>query len=125
MKEKKFEYRFDSALGIIFKTYYGAITVEDIESSWEFAFSNNIIPETVKGFILDYRKSNFDIEIEEYANIPKFYRKHIDVFRNLKIAIVTENPRDIVIPILVEAKDKGYESRPFSTMKAATNWILS
>lgn len=123
--EKKFEYKFNKSLCILFKTYYGFITIDDIESSWEYAFENDLIPKEKKGFILDYRNSNLNINIEEHILIANFYKKHIDVFGNYKIAIITENPRDIVIPILVETKDEGYSSKPFSTIEAAEIWILS
>lgn len=122
--EKKFEYHFNKSLGILFKTYYGAITIADIESSWEYAFENGLIPNDKKGFILDYRNSNFNINLEDHEAIANFYKKHIDVFGNYKIAILTDNPKDIVVPILVESKDEGYSSRPFTTLKAAIAWIL-
>jgi len=123
--EKKFEYQFNNSLGILFKTYYGLITIEDIESSWEYAFENGLIPKEKKGFILDYRNSNFNIKINEHTLIANFYKKHINIFGNYKIAIITEEPRDIVIPMLVESQDEGYSSKPFSTLEAAIAWILS
>ncbi|MCK3684091.1 hypothetical protein [Maribellus sp. YY47] len=122
--DKKFEYQFDSSLGILFKCYYGLIDIEDIVSSWEYAFENNLIPKQGKGFVLDYRNSNFNIKIEEYTAIVDFYKKHLDIFGGFKIAIITEEARDIVIPILVETKDDGYSSKPFSTLEAATKWVL-
>lgn len=125
MKEKKFSYYFDEGRGILFKTYYGAITIEDINSSWEFAFREGLIPHKMKGFVLDYRSANFDVEPERHAEIAAFYKRHIDVFGGYKIAIVTEAPRDIVIPVLVEMHDEGYHSRPFSTMEAAVSWVLA
>ncbi|MGQ1947065.1 hypothetical protein ACT3CD_08215 [Geofilum sp. OHC36d9] len=123
--DKKFKYEFDRSTGILYKYYYGLIGVEDIESSWEYAFENNLIPKEIKGFILDYRKSNFNIKIERHISIAGFYKKHLDVFGNKKIAIITQNPRDIVIPILVKKEDKGYHSRPFSTVESAIKWVLS
>ena len=123
--EEKFKYHFNSSLGILFKTYYGLITIEDIESSWNYAFKNDLIPKKIKGFILDYRNSNFNIRTDRYTAIADFYKKHIDVFGNFKIAILTAEPRDIVIPILVESLDEGYSSRPFSTIEAAIDWVLS
>jgi len=122
---EKFKFKFDSSLGILFKYYYGLISIEDIESSWEYAFENDLIPKDKKGFILDYRNSNFNINIKEHIAIANFYKKHIDVFGNYKIAILTENPRDIVIPVLVKSKDDGYCSKPFSTLEAAIDWILN
>jgi hypothetical protein len=123
--EKNFKYHFDSSLGILFKYYYGATTIRDIESSWEYAFKNGLIPREVKGFILDYRKSTFDVKIDEYMAIPNFYQKHIDIFGDLKIAILTEDPKDIVVPILVELEDEGYLSKPFTTLESAIKWVLS
>jgi len=123
--EKKFEYKFNNSLGILFKTYYGLITIEDIESSWKYAFDKGLIPKEKKGFILDYRNSNFNLKIKEHISIANFYKKHIDIFGNSKIAIITEDPRDIVVPILVESNDDGYSSKPFSTLEAAIAWILT
>lgn len=122
---KKYKYQLDSSLGILFKYYYGLINIQDIESSWEYAFENNLIPKQVKGFILDYRNSNFNIKTEEHASIADFYKKHLDIFGGFKIAIITEEAKDIVIPILVKTEDEGYSSRPFSTLEAAIKWVSS
>jgi len=123
--DEKFKYQFDSSLGILFKYYYGLISIEDIESSWEFAIENGLIPKEIKGFILDYRNSNFNLKIEEHTAIANFYKKHLDVFGSFKIAILTVEPKDIVIPILVGSEDEGYSSRPFSTLESAIKWVLS
>jgi len=123
--ENKFKYSFSNSTKILTKTYFGSITIEDIESSWEYAFENELIPKEKKGYILDYRNSNFKINIREYMAISDFYKKHIDVFRNYKIAVITEDPSDIVIPLLVETQDQGYKSKAFSTVEAAINWVLS
>ncbi len=122
---EKFKYQFDSSIGILFKYYYESTNIEDIKSSWEYAFANNLIPKETKGFILDYRNSNFNIKINEHRAISEFYKKHLDIFGNLKIAVLTEEPKDIVIPILVQIDDDGYISRPFSTLESAIGWVLS
>lgn len=121
--DTKFKYEFDSKTNILHKIYFGPINMEEIESSWKYAFNNNLIPKDVKGFILDYRKANFEIQIEKHTEISNFYKNHIEVFGGLKIAIITESPRDIVIPVMVNTKDEGYSSRPFTTVEAAIAWI--
>lgn len=123
--EPKFAYHFDSSTGIQFKTYYGSITIEDIESSWEYAFANNLLNPERKGFILDYLNSSFCIDLDRYTAISNFYKKHLDVFGNFKIAILIASPKDIIIPVLVEYQDDGYCSKPFSTLEAAIEWVLS
>ena len=121
----KVKYRFDGTSGILYKYYFGTITLEDIFNSWNDAISNNLIPKDTKGFILDYTKANFDIEFNELNKIPEYYRQHLDIFGNKKIAIITHSARDIVFPILVEQKDSGYSSRPFYTLEGAIEWVLS
>ena len=121
----KFEYQFDSALGIFYKFYVGKITLEDIISSWKYAFKNNLIPKETKGFIVNYKNAKLNMKINEYVGIANFYKNNLDVFGNYKIGIITTNPKDIVIPILVESIDQGYESKPFSTNEAAIEWVLS
>jgi len=123
--EEKISYRFDTTTGIVIKTYHGSITLSDIHNSWLRAFSQESFPLENKGFVLDYREAVLDMEIRENASIADFYKRHLRYFGNKKIAIVTENPNDIVIPMLVREKDSGYESRPFSTMEAALQWVLT
>ncbi len=121
----KFKYNYDPVTGILFKYYYGQISIQDIERSWTDAFEKGLIPSNVAGFVLDYRGATFAFSRFEYTSIPEFYKQHLDVFGNKKIAIVTESPKDIVIPLLVEQKDEGYASKPFSTLEAAIGWVLT
>lgn len=122
--DAKFKYEFDPGTGILFKYYYGDITINDIESSWISAFDNGLITESIKGFVLDYREAAFDMHPSEHILIADFYRRNLEVFRGYRIGIITHNPRDIVIPVLVKTKDDGYLSRPFSTPEAAIAWVL-
>jgi hypothetical protein len=121
---EKFRYNFDKRTGIMYKYYYEAITIEDISSSWDYAINNNIIPKETTGFILDYRKANLNIKLTEYNKIAEYYYQHLDIFRDKKIAIIVQKPKDVIISDLVESKDLGYTSRPFYTVEAAINWIL-
>lgn len=60
----------------------------------------------------------------EYLQIAEFYQRRIDIFIDLKIAIINDNPQDIVIPILVKTQEDGYMSKPFSIFKVAIKWVL-
>ena len=122
MDVEKFKYEYKDC--IVFKSYFGLITVDDVKKSWLYAIAKNLFPAETIGFILDYRGANFDIEPGRHIEIPAFYRQHPDIFDNKRIAIVTENPDDIVYPMLIRLQDRGYESQPFSTMDAAIQWVL-
>jgi len=120
-----FKYVFDSETAILYKYYFGMISIEDILTSWEFAFENKLIPQEVKGFILDFRQSSFNFKVNRFIEISNFYKKHINIFGGSKIALITIEPKDLVIPVLFKAKEEGYTSNPFSTPEAAKEWILS
>lgn len=121
----KYKYIFDDATGILYKYYYGPITLKDISSSWDTAIEQNLIPHNTKGFILDYRKATFNIELDEYSKIADYYKQHLNIFGNHKIAIVTQTVQDLAIPTLVKVKDSGYSSCPFTNVEAAVRWVLS
>ncbi|NQU52023.1 MAG: hypothetical protein HQ522_05745 [Bacteroidetes bacterium] len=122
--QEKYKYRYNHEEQILYKFYYGAISLEEIKSSWIHAFENNLIPKETKGFILDYRKATFDMRINEYPGISDFYKDNLAVFRNKKIGILSDKPETVVVVMMVESKDDGYYSRPFSTLEAAKAWVL-
>ena len=122
---EKIHYKFDQDTKILYKYYYGDISIQDIATSWEHAIENNMIPKEVKGFILDYREATFDFSHEKHREIVDFYRNNLEIFGNLKTAIIVTEPKNMVIPVLVKAKDKGYTSQPFSTIEAALKWVLN
>ena len=123
-KETGFTYEFDEQTGILFKNYFGPVNLKTLISSWDDAIAKQIIPANTKGFILDYRKATLKVGLHEFTGIPDYYKSHPEIFENKKIAILVDNPRDTVVPILVREKDSGYESKPFSTLEAAIQWIL-
>ncbi|QIA09007.1 hypothetical protein [Draconibacterium halophilum] len=121
MTESKFKYEYKDR--IVFKYYFGLVTVEDVRESWLSAINQNLFPDDVIGFVLDYRKAKFDIAPGRHNEIPEFYHQHPEVFEGTRVAIVTVRPEDVVYPMLIRMKDKGYQSIPFSTIEAAINWV--
>ncbi|MCY1718724.1 hypothetical protein OU798_00115 [Prolixibacteraceae bacterium Z1-6] len=116
-------FEFNPRTGILFKYYYGPISVEAIRDSWTVAIKQQLLPENIRGFVLDYREAHFDFHIKEHIAIVEFYRGHPEIFGNKRVAIICENPEDIVYPILFQTHDNGYESMIFSTMEAAIAWV--
>ena len=122
---EKFKIVFNEENKLLYKYYYGVITLSDIKDSWLRAFSNKLIPENVKGFILDYRDANVKLKSkDELPKIAEFYKAHPDVFEGQKIAIITENPEAAKGSIEVSKFDEGYESKPFFSVTEAITWIL-
>lgn len=120
-----YEYSYDEKLSILYKQYFGDITIEMIESSWLHAFKHKMVPEAVEGFVLDYRKAHILVRFEDSDLIAAFYQSHLSYFGGKRIAVVTECPSDVVVPMLVSEHDESYESKPFSSIDAAVGWVLN
>lgn len=120
----KFKFEFNSAIGIMYKYYFGEISFQDIVSSWEYAIKNNLIPKENKGFLVDFTKANLTSYVSEYQLISDFFNSHPEIFGHKKIAVITVNPRDIVVPFLIKHKKNEFATKPFSTIEAAIKWIL-
>lgn len=121
----KYKYEYNTEEKILYKTYFGKIKLIDITSSWDIAMKQNIIPKETVGIINDYSKAEFDFDsIDEHKKIPEYYHKNLQAFGGLRFAIVTNSPRDVVVPILIQRYDKNYESCPFATIEAAKQWIM-
>lgn len=99
------------------------MTLENIYSSWDELIEQNIIPNETKGFIVDYREAHFQFDVTKYHFISDYYKKNIEIFGKRKIAILSETPKDVALLILVQLKDNGYKTNPFTTLPSALNWI--
>lgn len=117
------QYNYDTNSRVFTKNYLGEVTLESITSSWNKLIEENRIPKETVGFILDYRKANFNMPLHKLKGISEYYRAHLDVFGGKRVAIVTESSKDIIVPVIVLKEDSGYESKPFSTIKAAQFWV--
>lgn len=120
---EKFKIVYDEQLNILYKNYYGNITIDDIIATWDKIIKNNMIPKTTKGFILDYTNAKLDVPVKDYAKIPEYYKSNLSVFGGLKFAILTQTKEDVIVPSLVQLQDDGYSSRPFYTREAALAWV--
>ena len=122
--EPNYEYKYDDTNGILFKIYYNNISFETLKESWEHAFKNNVIPEGTKKFVLDYRETDIVMSADDVPKILEFYKKHIDIFQNAKVAIIIEEPDQSIIPMLFHIEEKDYITKPFHTVKSAVEWLI-
>jgi len=118
-----FEFNFDDSRMIFYKYYSGVVSFNDFESSWLYIIKNHFFPGNARGILLDYRKAMVPSPIDEAHRISSFFAGNVQVFKNMKIAFVTSTPEQIILPELVREYDFNYQSRPFSTIEAAENWI--
>jgi hypothetical protein len=118
------EFSFDDSRLIFYKYYSGEVSFNDFESSWHYIIKNHLFPGDTKGILLDYRDAMIKSPIDEAYRISNFFSGHFRIFHNKRIAFVTSTPEQIVIPVLIREFASNYQSRPFSTIEAAENWLI-
>ena len=110
---------------IVSVQYTGVVTIKDLENNWLEIIRQNIINANIKGFLLDYRNSIMNIDVEEIPILCDLFKKHVAIFEKKKFAYVTASPNQIILPLLLQEEEYYYESRPFSTTEAAISWVLN
>ena len=118
----KFKYNLENS--IFYKYYLGEIYLNDVINSWNEIINNNSIPKNCKGFIVDLSKSTIKMSIQESTGISEYYKSQLELFGGKKIAYITNNPIQTVYSMLVEKKDKGYQTKTFNSIDASEEWIL-
>ena len=106
---------------ILVRTIFGQITMSEIIELWEEDIFNKRVTTELKAVITDFSKGKNLSKMEERKNITAFYRKNIDFFKNIKIAVVL-NDRSIAIPLLYEQEHQDIQHLAFSTIEAAMKW---
>jgi len=119
------DYGLDKQGRILSINYTGIITFKDLEENWISVINQNLIHENIRGFILDCRNAIMEIELAEISKLSGFFKRNITVFEKKRFAYVTQSPEQIILPLLLQEDDYNYESRPFSTTRAAIEWVLN
>lgn len=109
---------------ILFRQFVGKIEKQDIYESWKQLIDNDIINQNLKGIVNNLNGCDFMINIDEFNFLMNFLNQH-DNIKKLKIAVVTDSPQKIIFPMLGEKQEKELNIKPFSSNKAAEEWILS
>ena len=119
-------FNFDYETGILTKVGTGKLSLAEMILSWDDAFNNYLhTNKNIQGIILDYREADFDFEVGSEDRVVDFYKKNKALFSAYKIAVITTNSKNITLPLLVTAKLNGFDYELFSTLEAATDWILN
>ena len=93
----------------------------DIIESWKYLYKHQLID--TKGFINNLLGCEFMMDLESFTLLLN-YMKSLAHIKNIKIAVIADNPKTIIFPILGHEQERELNVKPFSTMDAAVNWVL-
>ena len=107
---------------ILIRKFIGKTSGKDIVDSWEYLHKNNLINKKIKGVINDLSDCELIMDMEKFKTLLNFM-KNQDYLKNIKLAVISDNPEIIVFPFLGKEQERTLKIKPFSTMEAAVNWI--
>lgn len=114
-------YDLNASKTILVRTIFGQITMGEIIKLWETDIFNKRVTTDLKAVVTDFSKGKNLSKMEERKNITAFYRENVDFFKNIKIAVVLNDP-SIAIPLLYEHEQQDIQHLAFSTLEAAMKW---
>ncbi len=108
---------------ILIRNFIGNVDVNDIIDSWEYLNQNKLIDKKIKGIINNLTGCELHMDMESFVTLIAYLKKE-DYIKNIKLAVISDNPKTMVFPFLGENQENKLKIKPFSTMEAAVDWIL-
>jgi hypothetical protein len=108
---------------ILVREARGRVTFSEIYNSWQDMITSGVLNASLIGIINDFRELELDASINDVNKILKLIDDNYDIFKNIKIAVVVDSYKNIVFPMMVEKISKRAAIKPFSTLKAAEDWV--
>lgn len=119
----KVRYYINKEKGVIHRQFNGDIFTDDIIKSW-LDLMNNFDLSEMNGVVNDFNDANICFKPHELNIILSFLKKNKHIFYQIKLAVVSNNPSNIVFPTLAKEKDPKLKIMPFSSCDSAEFWIM-
>jgi hypothetical protein len=108
---------------ILIRKFSGAVNVDEIIDSWEYLINNNMLSAKQKGVINDLSRCKLDMDMEGFTRIVS-YLKSKELFKSIKLAVVTDSQEKIVFPLMGEMQVTELKIKVFATLEGAVDWII-
>jgi len=107
---------------VILRCFNGDVYLQDIIDSWDETLARFDDLMVYKGMITDFSGGNFHQEDNNMSILIDYLKEHIGRMNEMKIAVVMNSP-NVTNTIMLGQKMKHLQIRPFTTRKAALDWI--
>ncbi|HPD95400.1 MAG: hypothetical protein H6537_12200 [Bacteroidales bacterium] len=108
---------------IVIREFSEVIGLQENIASWKQLLSSNLINEKTVGVIHNLSNGKLKMDSHDLDELI-FFLKNEPIIRKLKQAVISQSPSDIVLPMLAKHREQTLLIEPFSTMDAATRWII-
>ena len=107
---------------VILRCFKGDVYLKDIIDSWDETLTRFSNLMDYKGIVTDFLGADLHHEDHNMNLLMDFFKVHIERMNDMKIAVVMDSPH-VTNTIMLGQKMKHLQIRPFTTRKAALDWI--
>ena len=109
---------------IIVRKFEGRVEYIEILNSWKSLKGHQLVTSQTVGIICDLSNCDLQLDMNDFASLLS-YLKTQGYLKQIKLAVITDSPKNIVFPMLGETQEKTLQIKPFNTEKAAVGWIMN
>jgi len=108
---------------ILIRNFHGTVQFSEIMESWIELIGHQKITDEIKGILNDFTGAELQMNINNLDQLMSTFMQYPDIFERIKLAVLMDTPKKIVLPILAEQKYPQFRIKAFSTYEAAIEWI--
>ncbi len=107
---------------VILRSFKGDVYLQDIIDSWEETLDrfDNLIE--YKGIVTDFLAADLHHEDRNMNILIDYLKSQLGKMNDMKIAVIMDSPH-VTNTIMLGQEMKHLQIRPFTTRKAALDWI--
>ena len=107
---------------VILRSFNGDVYLQDIIDSWDETLAQFDDLLEYNGIVTDFLGANLHHEDKNMNILIDYLKKQLGRMNNLKIAVIMDSPH-VTNTIMLGQQMKHLQIRPFTTRKAALDWI--
>ena len=121
MAEVKYEIIKSGSKNILLREFHGKVRAEDVVESFKYIFKK-YVDEDFTGIISDFTHAKFAMNIGDFQKVLKYLKQTPSIY-HYQLAIIVDTPQKTIFPIIAKTKLKKLKIKPFSTIRAALDWL--
>ncbi len=107
---------------VILRCFDGDVYLQDIVDSWDETLARYDDLKEYKGIVTDFLRANLHHEDNNMNILIDYLKRQLGRMNDMKIAVIMDSPH-VTNTIMLGEKMKHLQIRPFTTRKAALDWI--
>ncbi|WP_282126705.1 hypothetical protein [Marinifilum flexuosum] len=108
---------------VIIRSFYGSVETQEVLDSF-LHMKDSLICKNVIGIVTDFETAKLNFRLPDIQKVIKYINSE-PMYEHIKLAIIVDTPGKTVFPIMAQTLLKNAKLKPFTTLKAAMQWICN